>query len=116
MTTVFHNPRCSKSRAAVELLDSREMQFEIVKYLETPPSEKELAKILAMLGIAPEQLVRKGEKVFKELNLDDQKLTDKDWMALLVAHPKLMERPIVVHKGKAAIGRPLENIVELLKN
>lgn len=114
MTTVFHNPRCSKSRAAVELLDSRGINFDVVKYLETPPSEKEIAKIVKMLGIEPAQLVRKGEKLLKELKLGDQNLSDKQWIAILAANPTLIERPIVVHDGRAAIGRPLENIVEIL--
>ena len=114
MTTIFHNPRCSKSRAAVELLESRELDFDMVKYLEKPPSEKELGKIVKMLGIKPEQLVRRGEKLFKELKLGDQELSDKQWIAILAANPTLIERPIVVHDGRAAIGRPLENIVEIL--
>lgn len=114
MTTVFHNPRCSKSRAAVELLESREIEFDVVKYLEEPPSEKDLGKIVKMLGIKPEQLVRRGEKLFKELKLGDQELSDKQWIATLAANPTLIERPIVVHDGRAAIGRPLENIVEIL--
>lgn len=114
MTTVFHNPRCSKSRAAVELLESRGIDFKVVHYLEVPPSEKELGRIIRMLGITPEQLVRKGEKRFNELGLADQELSDDQWIATLSANPKLIERPIVVHDGKAAIGRPIEKIVEIL--
>ncbi|WP_182866598.1 arsenate reductase (glutaredoxin) [Stieleria mannarensis] len=114
MTTVYHNPRCSKSRAALELLRSHQIEFDVVKYLEDPPSEKELQKIVKMLGIKPEQLVRKKEKRFKELGLGDQKLSDRQWIAILAANPSLIERPIVVHGGKAAIGRPTENITELL--
>ena len=114
MTTIFHNPRCSKSRAAVELLESREIDFDMVKYLEDPPNEKEIGKIVKMLGIEPDQLVRKSEKRFKELNFGDQELSDKQWIAILAANPTLIERPIVVHDGRAAIGRPLEKIVEIL--
>ncbi|WP_147869701.1 arsenate reductase (glutaredoxin) [Stieleria maiorica] len=114
MTTIYHNPRCSKSRAAVELLRSHQIEFDIVKYLEDPPSEKELAKIVKMLGITPEQLVRKKEKRFNEMELGDQVMSDKQWIAILAANPSLIERPIVVHQGKAAIGRPTENITELL--
>lgn len=114
MTKVFHNPRCAKSRAAVELLESLGLEFEIVKYLDDPPSEEELAGIVKMLGISPEQLVRRGEKLFKELKLADRELTDKEWIATLSANPKLIERPIVIHDGKAAVGRPIENIVEIL--
>ena len=114
MTTIFHNPRCSKSRAAVELLESRGIEFDVVLYLQAPPSEKELGRIVQMLGIDPEQLVRKGEPLFKELGLGDQELSDKEWIATLSANPKLIERPIVLHGGSAAIGRPIENIVEIL--
>ncbi|TWU40251.1 Arsenate reductase [Novipirellula aureliae] len=114
MTTVFHNPRCSKSRAAVEFLESRGIDFDVVKYSETPPSKKEIAKIVKMLGIKPVQLVRKGEKLFKELKLGDQELSDFQWIEIFAANPTLIERPIVVHGGRAAIGRPLENIVEIL--
>jgi arsenate reductase len=114
MTTIFHNPRCSKSRAAVELLESRGIDFDVVKYLQLPPSEKELERIVELLGIDPEQLVRKGEKLFKELGLGHQELSDKQWIATLSANPELIERPIVVHDGRAAIGRPIEKIVEIL--
>ena len=72
MTTIFHNPRCSKSRAALDLLHSRGIEFEVIRYLDTPPSKKELVEIIALLRIQPAQLVRKGEKLFKELNLVDQ--------------------------------------------
>ncbi|TWU15515.1 arsenate reductase (glutaredoxin) [Allorhodopirellula heiligendammensis] len=115
MTTVFHNPRCSKSRAAVELLSSRGLEFEVVKYLESPPSEKEIRKIVKLLGIEPARLVRKGEKLFKDLKLAEQDLSDEEWIAILASYPALIERPIVVHEGRAAIGRPLENVVEILE-
>ncbi|EMI15863.1 arsenate reductase [Rhodopirellula maiorica SM1] len=114
MTTIYHNPRCSKSRQAVELLESHGVEFDVVKYLDAPPSEKELGRIVKLLGIKPEQLVRKKEKLFGELGLGDKQLSDNDWIATLAAHPKLIERPIVVHGKKAAIGRPLENITQLL--
>lgn len=114
MTKIFHNPRCSKSRAALELLENRGVDCEVIRYLDHPPSEKELTKIVKMLGIAPEQLARKGESLFKELGLGDRKLSDKQWIATLAANPKLIERPIVVHDGRAAIGRPIENITQIL--
>ncbi|WP_145352476.1 arsenate reductase (glutaredoxin) [Roseimaritima multifibrata] len=116
MTTIFHNPRCSKSRQAVQLLEDRAIEFDVVKYLDDPPSERELSKIVKMLGIRPSQLVRKGEQSYKDLGLSDKELTDKQWIEILVANPKLIERPIVVHDGKAAIGRPIENIEEILKD
>ncbi|SMP45882.1 arsenate reductase [Neorhodopirellula lusitana] len=114
MTTLYHNPRCSKSRAAVALLEEHGLEFETVKYLQDAPNEKELTKIVKMLGIPPSKLVRKGEKRFKELDLANQDLTDKQWIAILAENPVLIERPIVVHNGKAAIGRPLENVTEIL--
>ena len=100
MTTIYHNPRCSKSRAAVELLQSRGIEFDVIKYLEKPPSAKELGRIVALLDIDPKQLVRKGEKLFNELGLDGKELSNKEWIATLSANPKLIERPIVVHNGR----------------
>lgn len=114
MTTIFHNPRCSKSRAAVELLQTRGLPFEVVKYLENPPSEQELGQIVEMLAIKPEQLVRKKENRFAELQLDGKMTSDQDWLAILAANPILIERPIVVHDKRATIGRPLKNISDLL--
>tara|TARA_R110002111_G_scaffold54996_1_gene94709 strand:+ start:213 stop:563 length:351 start_codon:yes stop_codon:yes gene_type:complete len=114
MTTLYHNPRCSKSRDALALLKERGIQFDVVNYLEETPSEKELGAIIELLGISPDQLVRKKEKLFKELGLGDRKMTDKQWISTLVANPTLIERPIVVHDGKAAIGRPTENIAAIL--
>ncbi|TWT68757.1 arsenate reductase (glutaredoxin) [Crateriforma conspicua] len=114
MTEIYHNPRCTKSREALKLLQSRGLDVRVIKYLEEPPSEKQLRQIVKLLGIRPELLVRKGEKLFKELGLADQTLTDKQWIAILAEHPRLIERPIVVHDGKAAIGRPIEQVVEIL--
>ena len=114
MTKIFHNPRCSKSRAAVELLETRGLEFEVVEYLDNPPGEEELGKIVKMLGVKPEQLARRGEKLFKELGLGDKNLSQEEWLAMLAANPKLIERPIVVHDGRAAIGRPIENVTEIL--
>ncbi|TWU62090.1 arsenate reductase (glutaredoxin) [Crateriforma conspicua] len=114
MTEIYHNPRCTKSREALNLLQSRGLDVRVIKYLEEPPSEKQLRQIVKLLGIRPEQLVRKGEKLFKELGLADQTLTDKQWIATLAEHPRLIERPIVVHDGKAAIGRPIDQVVEIL--
>ncbi len=114
MTKIYHNPRCTKSRAALELLESRGLEFEVVKYLDEPPSEKELRQIVKMLGIKPRELVRRGESLFKELGLSEKELTDKEWISVLAENPKLIERPIVVHNGKAAIGRPTENVEAIL--
>lgn len=113
-TKIFHNPRCSKSREALKLLESKGIDFEIVAYLQDPPAKKQLREIVKLLGIKPEQLVRKKEQLFTELGLKDQQLSDNQWIDVLAANPKLIERPIVLHKGRAAIGRPLENIADIL--
>ncbi|WP_146568834.1 arsenate reductase (glutaredoxin) [Posidoniimonas corsicana] len=113
-TKIYHNPRCSKSRSALALLEERGAPFEVIRYLEDPPSAKELLQIARLLGIKPAELARKGEKLYKELGLADQQLTDKQWAAVLAEHPQLIERPIVVTGGRAAIGRPIENVEAIL--
>lgn len=114
MTKIYHNPRCSKSRDALRLLESSGVEFEVIKYLDEAPSSEELSRVIKMLGIKPEQLVRKKEKLFNELGLSEKQLSDKQWLQILSSNPKLIERPIVVHKGNAAIGRPTENIAAIL--
>ncbi len=110
---IWHNPRCSKSRAAAALLEEKGVEAEVIKYLETPPTKEELKEMLKMLGISARELMRTKEDVYKELQLkevnDEEKLIDA-----MVSNPKLIERPIVIKDGKAAIGRPIENIIELL--
>jgi len=110
---VWHNPRCSKSRNTVALLDEKGVDAEVVKYLDTPPSRDEIVEVLGMLKITARELMRTKEDIYKELGLkevsDEDKLIDA-----MVANPKLIERPIVIKDGKAAIGRPIENIIELL--
>lgn len=113
-TVILHNPRCSKSRAAVELLQSRGLDFQVIEYLEKPPSKQQLAKIVKQLGIRPSDLVRKQEPLFKELELADKTFSDGEWLAVLVDNPQLIQRPIVIHNGQAAIGRPIERIIEML--
>ena len=111
---IWHNPRCSKSRNAVALLEEQGVDAEVVKYLETPPSKDEIAEVLKMLGISARELMRTKEDIYKELGLKD--VSDEDALIdAMVAHPKLIERPVVIKDGKAAIGRPIENIVEILK-
>ena len=112
--TIWHNPRCSKSRNAVALLEEQGVEAEVIKYLDTPPSRAELTAVLDMLGLSARQLMRTKEDSYKELGIKD--INDEDILiGLMVANPKLIERPIVIKDGKAAIGRPIENIVELLK-
>ncbi|MBA1421061.1 MAG: arsenate reductase (glutaredoxin) [Epsilonproteobacteria bacterium] len=112
--TIWHNPRCSKSRNAVALLEEQGVEAEVVKYLETPPSKDEIVEVLKMLGISARELMRTKEDIYKELGLKD--VSDEDALIdAMVAHPKLIERPVVIKDGKAVIGRPIENIVEILK-
>ena len=114
MTTIYHNPRCSKSRASLELLQNENPDFKIVKYLETPPTTAELTELVAMLGIPAKELVRSGEPLFKELGLGDKDLSESELITVLADNPQLIERPIVVHNGKAAIGRPIEKVIDIL--
>lgn len=111
---IYHNPRCSKSRQTLELLQHKKLQPQAVEYLNTPPSAAELERILKMLSLEPRQLMRTKEAEYAELKLDNPKLTRKQLIAAMVAHPKLIERPIVINNGKAAIGRPPEAVLEIL--
>lgn len=112
--TIYHNPRCGKSRAALDLLRGEKIEPTIVEYLKTPPSAAELAAILKQLGIGARELMRTKESEYKTLKLDDPKLSEKHLIAAMVAHPILIERPIVLHAGKAALGRPPENVLKIL--
>jgi len=111
---IYHNPRCSKSRATLELLKSRGIEPVIVEYLKTPPSTAELKEILDLLGLEPRQLMRRGESVYQELDLAKPELDDEALVRAMVEHPILIERPIVVTNGKAALGRPPENVLAIL--
>ncbi|MDH4610846.1 arsenate reductase (glutaredoxin) [Pseudomonas sp. BN102] len=112
--TLYHNPRCSKSRGALELLEARGLAPTIVRYLETPPSAAELRALLAKLGLSARQLLRSGEDEYKALNLDDPSLSEEQLIAAMVAHPKLIERPILIAGDKAVVGRPPEKVLEIL--
>ena len=111
---LLHNPRCSKSRETLKLIEARGVEPRIVEYLKTPPSSVELKAILKKLGLKPQDIVRKGEALYAELGLKDRKLDDDALIALLVKHPVLIERPIVVAGGKAVIGRPPESVLKIL--
>lgn len=111
---IYHNPRCSKSRQTLQLLEERHLEPEVVEYLKTPPSMEELERILAMLGLEPRQLMRSKEAEYKELGLDDPSLSRDQLLEAMVANPKLIERPIVINNGKAAIGRPPETVLDIL--
>lgn len=114
MTTIYHNPRCSKSRQTLQLLQERGIEPDVVLYLETPPDAKTLASIIGKLGIKPRQLLRKGEDEYKAANLADPGLSDQALIDAMVKHPKLIERPIVLHGDKATLGRPPENVLDIL--
>ncbi|MCB1667112.1 MAG: arsenate reductase (glutaredoxin) [Porticoccaceae bacterium] len=113
MATIYHNPRCSKSRQTLQLLEDNNIQPEVLLYLETPPNAKTLKDLLGKLGISARQLLRTGEDAYKENNLGDKTLSETDLINAMVKHPKLIERPIVVNGNKAAIGRPPEMVLEL---
>jgi len=112
---IYHNPRCSKSRETLKLLQAQGIEPEIIEYLKTPPSAGELADILDKLGLDdPRELMRKKEKEYKENNLDDASLSREQLIAAMVEFPRLIERPIVLANNKAAIGRPPENVLAIL--
>ncbi len=111
-TTIYHNPRCSKSRQTLGLLQERGIEPEIVEYLVTPPSAEELKNILSLLGKSPRDIMRKKEA--KEAGLDDPALDDEALIAGMVANPIVIERPIVLNGGKAALGRPPESVIGIL--
>jgi len=112
--TIYHNPRCSKSRQTLELLQQRGIEPEIVLYLEQPPTKKVLKDLVKKLSIDARDLLRRSEEEYKALNLADANLSDDELLAAMIAHPKLIERPIVVRGEHARLGRPPENVLELL--
>ncbi len=111
---IYHNPRCSKSRATLELLQRRGIEPRIVEYLSSPPSADELDRVLRLLDLEPRDLTRKKEQAYKEAGLDDETLGRDEIIARMVAHPIVIERPIVVKGDRAAVGRPPENVLEIL--
>lgn len=113
--TIFHNPRCSKSRQTLALIEDNGVAAEVVLYLEDTPSSSQLQGIIKKLGISPRELLRKGEEAYKTLGLSDVNLSDAALVKAMVSNPKLIERPIVVSGDKAILGRPPENVLELLR-
>ena len=111
---IYHNPRCMKSRQTLELIKTAGKEPEIIEYLKNPPSEKELRTIISRLGIEPDELIRKSEPLFKE-KYKGKQLSDDEWIKVMVQNPILIERPIVVEGNKAVIGRPPENVFNILK-
>lgn len=116
MTTsvLWHNPRCSKSRGALELLRERGIEPQVRSYLDTPPDADELRSVLGKLGIGPRQLLRTGEEAYASLGLADESLDDDALIAAMVAHPRLIERPVFINGDRAVIGRPPEQVLDLL--
>ncbi|RON06279.1 arsenate reductase (glutaredoxin) [Pseudomonas brassicacearum] len=112
--TLYHNPRCSKSRGALELLEARGLTPTVVRYLETPLNAAQLQSLLGKLDISARHLLRTGEDEYKTLNLADSSLSEAQLIAAIAEHPKLMERPILEVGDKAVIGRPIENLLEIL--
>lgn len=113
MLKIYHNTRCSKSRQALELINQAGQEVEVVEYLKTPPSAHELRDLLQKLNMKPEQLLRKGEAIYKE-KYKGQELMEEEWIQAMVENPVLIERPIVVKGNKAVLGRPPEKVQELL--
>lgn len=111
---LYHNPRCSKSRTALKHLQGSNIEFVTVEYLKTPADKESLKNLSEQLQLKPRDMMRRGESLYKELNLDDNSHSDDQLLDAIVEHPILLERPIVSYKGEAAIGRPLDNIIELL--
>lgn len=111
---IYHNPRCSKSRQTLGLLEQHGVEPKIVEYLNTPPSTAELKKLCKLLDISPRELLRKNEADYKEQDLKNTELTDKDILQAMHEFPKLIQRPIVINGDKAVLGRPPENVLEIL--
>ncbi|MGY0560665.1 MULTISPECIES: arsenate reductase (glutaredoxin) [unclassified Luteimonas] len=111
---LYHNPRCSKSRSALELLNRRGIEPVIVRYLDTPPDADALGELLRKLGIGPRELLRRGEEEYASLGLADPALDDTAIIQAMAAHPRLIERPILVRGDRAVIGRPPERVLELI--
>ena len=112
--TIYHNPRCSKSRQTLQLLEDKGISPQVVKYLEDPPSKTRLKDILKKLGLQPRELMRTKEKEYKEAGLDDPSLSKDDLIDAMIKYPKLIERPIVLANDKAALGRPPEDVLKII--
>ena len=114
-TRIYHNPRCSKSRATLKLLEEAGANLEIIEYLKTPPSKKKLKSLIKKLGLSAKNLIRTNEPAFKEANISLEKASEEELVSLMATHPKIIERPIVEVGERARIGRPPENTLELVQ-
>ena len=113
--TIYHNPRCSKSRQTLSLLEDKGVKIDIVEYLKTPPDAATLKALIKKLGITAHDLLRKSEEEYKQAGLDKKNISEDDIINAMIKYPKLIERPIVVNKDKAALGRPPENVLAILE-
>jgi len=111
---IYHNPRCSKSRQTLEILQKKGVTIEIIKYLDSPPTQEELDNVLTLLGKQPREVMRKSENDYKENNMSNEELSRSELIALMHLFPKVIERPIVINGNKAAIGRPPESVLEIV--
>jgi arsenate reductase len=112
--TIYHNPRCGTSRKTLELIRKKGIEPKVIEYLKTPPTEKQLDEILKLLGMNPRDLIRTKESEYKKFKLNHPNLSRAELIAAMVQHPILIQRPIVLSKGKAALGRPPENVEQIL--
>ena len=112
--TIYHNPRCGTSRKTLELIRKKGIEPKVIEYLKTPPTEMELDEILKLLAMAPRELMRGKEKEYATHRLDNPKLGRAELIAAMVKHPILIQRPIVLSKGRAVLGRPPENVEKIL--
>ena len=112
MLKIYHNPRCSKSRQTLQIIKEKNVEVEIIEYLKDVPNAKELKTVLKKLNLKPQDVLRKGEAIFKE-NFKGKTFSDEEWIEIMIENPKLIERPIVFNKDKAVLGRPPENVIEL---
>ena len=112
--TLYHNPRCSKSRQTLKLIKEQNIEPEIIEYLKAPPSVAEFRHLLKLLNLSPREIMRKGEAEYKSMGLDNPEMSDDDLINAMVAHPILIERPIAICGNKAVIGRPPENVINII--
>lgn len=111
---IYHNPRCSKSRKTLEIIESQGLKPEIIKYLDSPPTIEELDHVLSLLNLQPRDLMRKNEAEYKDNNMSNESLSRKELIALMHEYPKVIERPIVLSNNKAVIGRPPESVLDII--
>ena len=114
MISIYHNPRCSKSRQAKAILDEQGVDYTVVEYLKDIPTKEEFKKVLMKLNLKPQDILRKGEAVYKE-KFKTAQFTEEEWIEVMLEYPKLIERPIVIKQNKAIVARPPEQVLELLK-